>query len=235
MKQTPRKPVTPSTIPPKNKGKWGTAAQMVQHPIPNLPTNPTLNRSFYGGMYCRHCTVIMLYMSTQSICLYCNNLILYWKPPTGARGRAQPTGKRRHPKWRPGTQALQEIRHYQCTTKLCIPKIRFIGIRLPYICRHCRHKSVCNVIDLIVRTVQSIQIKNTVHVFHVNTVNTILYGIYALNGTNVDTTTCIIYLLLSRLVKEITYRELRRVHAKCIMPPRYHQQSTKKEHMWRAL
>ena len=66
------------------------------------------------------------------------------------------------------------------------------------------------------------QIKNTVHVFHVDTVDTILYGIYALNGTNVDTvdtTTCIIYLLLSRLVKEITYREFRRAHAKRIMPP----------------
>ena len=66
------------------------------------------------------------------------------------------------------------------------------------------------------------QIKNTVHVFHVDTVDTILYGIYALNGTNVDTvdtTTCIIYLLLSRLMKEITYREFRRAHTKCIMPP----------------
>ena len=78
---------------------------------------------------------------------------------------------------------------------------------------------MCNVIDLIVHTVQSIQIKNTVHVSHVNTVDTILYGIYALNCTNVNTTTCIIYLLLSRLVKEITYREFRRAHAKCIMPP----------------
>ena len=81
---------------------------------------------------------------------------------------------------------------------------------------------MCNVIDLIVRTIQSIEIKSTVHIFHVNTVDTILYGIYALNGTNIDTvntTTCIFYLLLSRLVKEITYREYRRAHAKCIMPP----------------
>ena len=81
---------------------------------------------------------------------------------------------------------------------------------------------MCNVIDLIVRTIQLIEIKNTVHVFHVNTVDTILYGIYALNGTNVDTvdtTPCIFYLFLSRLVKEITYREYRRAHAKCIMPP----------------
>ena len=81
---------------------------------------------------------------------------------------------------------------------------------------------MCNVIDLIVCTIQSIEIKNTVHVFHVDTVDTILYGICALNGTNVDTvdtTTCIFYLLLSRLVKEITYREYRRAHAKCIMPP----------------
>ena len=81
---------------------------------------------------------------------------------------------------------------------------------------------MCNVIDLIVCTVQSIQIKNTVHVFHVDTVNTILYGIYALNGMNVDTvdtTTCIFYLLLSRLVKEITYREYRRIQSKHITPP----------------
>ena len=81
---------------------------------------------------------------------------------------------------------------------------------------------MCYVIDLIVRTVQSIQIKNTVHVFHVDTVDTILYGIYALNGMNVDTvdtTTCIFYLLLSRLMKEITYREFRRVHTKCITSP----------------
>ena len=81
---------------------------------------------------------------------------------------------------------------------------------------------MCNVIDLIVCTVQSIQIKNTVHVFHVDTVDTILYGIYALNGTNVDTvdtTTCIFYLLLSRLVKEIMYREFRRLQSKCITPP----------------
>ena len=81
---------------------------------------------------------------------------------------------------------------------------------------------MCNVIDLIVRTIQLIETKNTVHVFHVDTVHTILYGIYALNGTNVntvDTTTCIFYLLLSRLVKEITYREYRRAHAKHITPP----------------
>ena len=89
---------------------------------------------------------------------------------------------------------------------------------------------MCNVIDLIVCTVQSIQIKNSVHVFHVDTVDTILYGIYALNGTNVDTvdtTTCIFYLLLSRLVKEITYRELRRAHAKHITPPLSLTKSTK--------
>ena len=81
---------------------------------------------------------------------------------------------------------------------------------------------MCNVIDLIVCTVKLIQIKNTVHVFHVDTVDTILYRKYALNGMNVntvDTTTCIIYLLLSGLVKEITYREFRRVHAKHITPP----------------
>ena len=82
---------------------------------------------------------------------------------------------------------------------------------------------MCNVIDLIVSKVQSIQIKNTIHVFHVDAVDTILYGIYALNGTNVntvDTTTCIIYLLLSRLVKEITLSQTK---------------STKKEYMWHAL
>ena len=76
-KQTPRKPKgggSVKAIPPKNKGKWGTAGQMIQHPIPNLPTHPTQNRSFYGGMYCRHCTIIMLYMSTQSIHLYCSTV-----------------------------------------------------------------------------------------------------------------------------------------------------------------
>ena len=60
--------------PAKKKGMWGTAGQMVQHVIPNLPTHPTQNRSFYRGMYCRYCTVIMLYMSTQSIHLYCNTV-----------------------------------------------------------------------------------------------------------------------------------------------------------------
>ena len=97
---------------------------------------------------------------------------------------------------------------------------------------------MCNVIDLIVRTIQSIEIKNTVHVFHVDTVDTILYGIYALNGTNVntvDTTTCIFYLLLSRLVKEITYREYRRAHTKHITPPLSLTKSTKKEYILHAL
>ena len=142
-KQTPRKPKgggSVKAIPPKNKGKWGTAGQMIQHPIPNLPTHPTQNRSFYRGMYCRHCTIIMLYMLTQSIHLYCNTVLIYiglvkpdkkpgryWKPPVGARGGPQPAGQHRRPRWRPGTQALHEIRHYQRTTKLCIPKIRFIG------------------------------------------------------------------------------------------------------------
>ena len=90
---------------------------------------------------------------------------------------------------------------------------------------------MCNVIDLVVHTVQSIQIKNTVHVFHVNTVDTILYGTYALNGMNVDTvntTICIIYLLLSRLMNEITYREFRRVHAKHITPPTISDKEYKK-------
>ena len=75
--ETPKKPKdggSVKAIPPKNTGKWGTAGQMVQHPIPNLPTHPTQNRSFYGGMYCRYCTIIMLYMSTQSIHLYCNTV-----------------------------------------------------------------------------------------------------------------------------------------------------------------
>ena len=76
-KQTPQKPKdggSVKAIPPKNTGKWGTAGQMVQHPIPNLPNHPTQNRSFYGGMYCTYCIVIMLYMSTQSIHLYCNTM-----------------------------------------------------------------------------------------------------------------------------------------------------------------
>ena len=57
MKQTPRKPKDGSVkaISPKNKGKWSTAAWMVQNQTPNLSTHPTLNRAFYGGMYCRHC------------------------------------------------------------------------------------------------------------------------------------------------------------------------------------
>ena len=90
---------------------------------------------------------------------------------------------------------------------------------------------MCNVIDLIVHTVQSIQIKNTVHVFHVATVDTILYGIYALNGMNVDTvdiTTCIFYLLLSRLMKEIMYREFRRLQSRHITPPTIKDKDYKK-------
>ena len=90
---------------------------------------------------------------------------------------------------------------------------------------------MCNVIDLIEHTVQSIQIKNTVHVFHVDTVGTILYGIYTLNGMNVDTvdtTTCIFYLLLSRLMKEITYWEFRRLQSRRITPPTIKDKDYKK-------
>ena len=49
-----------------------------------------------------------------------------------------------------------------------------------------------------------------------------------MNVDTVDTTTCIIYLLLSRLVKEITYREFRRAHAKHITPPAISDKEYKK-------
>ena len=40
----------------------------------------------------------------------------FYKPPPGTRAR----------RWRPGTQALREIRRYQKTTNLCIPRIPFM-------------------------------------------------------------------------------------------------------------
>ena len=48
-KQTQRKPVHKPKKPPKKD--WGTAALMVQKPIPNLPGHPTQNRPDYSGMY----------------------------------------------------------------------------------------------------------------------------------------------------------------------------------------
>ena len=58
----------------------------------------------------------------------------FWKPTPGARG-----------KWRPGTQALREIRHYQKSTELCISKLPFIwySVLIECIttvigCRQCR-------------------------------------------------------------------------------------------------
>ena len=43
---------------------------------------------------------------------------MFWKPT--------PLPKNSSCHWRLGTQALREIRHYQRTTKLCIPKAAFI-------------------------------------------------------------------------------------------------------------
>ena len=31
-------------------------------------------------------------------------------------------------RWHPGTQALREIRHYQRTTELCIPRLPFVWL-----------------------------------------------------------------------------------------------------------
>ena len=38
----------------------------------------------------------------------------FYKPPAGGR------------RWRPGTQALQEIRHEMWSTRLCIPRLPFL-------------------------------------------------------------------------------------------------------------
>ena len=46
----------------------------------------------------------------------------YYKPK--AMPAAQPGQRQR--RWRPGTQALREIRHYQRSTELCIPKRPFM-------------------------------------------------------------------------------------------------------------
>ena len=43
---------------------------------------------------------------------------MFWRPT--------PLPKDSGRRWRPGTQALREIRHYQRTTKLLIPRAAFI-------------------------------------------------------------------------------------------------------------
>ena len=56
-KQTKRKPVQNPRKQPKKD--WGTAALMIQGPLPHLPPHPTQNRPDYTGMYTviNSCTV----------------------------------------------------------------------------------------------------------------------------------------------------------------------------------
>ena len=132
------------------KGFWGTAGRMVQHPIPNLPPHPQRRGFFYGGMYinvgtvdmsiiiCVHSTVynvdpveaskfsmyVLLFNAVQYRSCYkrcCARFVLETNPNPKRGGRF---------KWHPGTQVLRAIRHYQRTVKLCIPKIRFMGMYL---------------------------------------------------------------------------------------------------------
>ena len=53
-----------------------------------------------------------------------------WHPKSIPRNVAVVQGqgrrRRRVRRWYPGTQALREIRHYQRTTELCIPRAPFL-------------------------------------------------------------------------------------------------------------
>ena len=62
-----------------------------------------------------------------------------WKPTPMPRVGVLIAAGRCIRKWQPGTQALREIRHYQRTTELCIP-------RLPFVCKY----FICNVIGTYV-------------------------------------------------------------------------------------
>ena len=50
----------------------------------------------------------------------------HWKPTPMPRAGVLIAAGRRIRKWRPGTQALREIRHYQRTTEMCIPRLPFV-------------------------------------------------------------------------------------------------------------
>ena len=72
----------------------------------------------------------------ESTCMKCNcakvivfNITGSFKQnePSGMFWKPTPLPKNSSRHWRPGTQALREIRHYQWTTKLCIPKAAFIA------------------------------------------------------------------------------------------------------------
>ena len=83
-----------------------------------------------------HVPVVCLLMSKGSKVPVGNVIVLKQLSLTGSFKQNEPAGMFWKPAplpkksgccWRPGTQALREIRHYQWTTKLCIPKAAFIA------------------------------------------------------------------------------------------------------------
>ena len=83
-----------------------------------------------------HIPAVCLFMSkgsksTSTEC-NCTTVIVFTKQgvkqnePSGVLWRPTPLPKDSGRHWRPGTQALHEIRHYQRTTKLLIPRAAFI-------------------------------------------------------------------------------------------------------------
>ena len=82
-----------------------------------------------------HVPVVCLLMSKGSKVPVRNVIVLKKLSLTGSFKQNEPVGmfwkptplpKKSGRHWRPGTQASREIRHYQSTTKLCIPKAAFI-------------------------------------------------------------------------------------------------------------
>ena len=66
-----------------------------------------------------HCTVSNVFNCTHVERVESTVNSLFWRPT--------PLPKASGRRWRPGTQALHEIRHYQRTTKLVIPRAAFIA------------------------------------------------------------------------------------------------------------
>ena len=57
----------------------------------------------------------------------------HWTPKAMPRAGVVGPGGRRMRRWHPGTQVLHKIRHYQRTTKLCIPKLPFLLVKYFYV------------------------------------------------------------------------------------------------------